>query len=210
MQKSKMITLKHLLIGGDKCIGMKFYADKVIDALIKTLPEPKWSNEFSMAYVKNTKANLDLIFSQFKGVAWVNCSHFFHDKPLMNGNVTPSISHIQNKASSLTKARRCPDEYLQKLQLKKYAQNTVNTYVNCFEVFINHYKDRPLMELNENDIRTYLQELVKLKNQTHTLTRPLTQSNSIMKWYRACLIGFTRLNVRGRSRLCPKCLGNLR
>ncbi|MFT4683376.1 MAG: integrase/recombinase XerD, partial [Yoonia sp.] len=41
MQQSKMITLKHLLIEGDKCIGMKFYADKVIHALIKTLPEPK-------------------------------------------------------------------------------------------------------------------------------------------------------------------------
>jgi len=182
MQKSKMITLKHLLIGGDKCIGMKFYADKVIDALIKTLPEPKWSNEFSMAYVKNTKANLDLIFSQFKGVAWVNCSHFFHDKPLMNGNVTPSISHIQNKATSLTKARRCPDEYLQKLQLKKYAQNTVNTYVNCFEVFINHYKDRPLMELNENDIRTYLQELVKLKKSDSYINQAI---NSIKFYYEA-------------------------
>jgi integrase/recombinase XerD len=180
MQQSKMITLKHLLIEGDKCIGMKFYADKVIHALIKTLPEPKWSNEFSIAYVKNTKANLDLIFRQFKGVAWVNCSHFFQDKPLTNGNASPSISHIQSKAVSAKKTRRCPDEYLQKLQLKKYAQNTVNAYVNCFEVFINFYKDRPLMGLNENDIRAYLEELVKQKKSDSYLNQAI---NSIKFYY---------------------------
>ncbi len=45
------ITLKHLLIENQKQIGLKFYPNKVIQALIKELPNPKWSNEFGMVYI---------------------------------------------------------------------------------------------------------------------------------------------------------------
>jgi site-specific recombinase XerD len=54
-----------------------------------------------------------------------------------------------------------PENYLQKLELKRYANNTVKTYITCFEKFINHYKETELMSLNENDIRMYLQKLVQ-------------------------------------------------
>ncbi len=72
MKPNKHITLKHLLIGNQKMIGLQFYPDKVIQALIKELPNPKWSNEFSMVYINNTKENLDQIFDKFRGVAWVD------------------------------------------------------------------------------------------------------------------------------------------
>ena len=81
MEKStKVITLKHLLINKEKKIGLKFYPDKVIQALVKELPNPKWSEEFGMVYVANNPANLKAIFSKFKGVAWVNCGHFLGKK----------------------------------------------------------------------------------------------------------------------------------
>ena len=180
MAKPKMITLKHLLIDGQKCIGMQHQTDKVINALLNTFPGLKWSDAYNMAYIKNSKPNLDTIFKQFKGVAWINCSYFFRDKPLRNGNEKPKIEHIQQKDLKLGKTRRCPAEYLQKLQLKKYAQNTVNAYVNCFEVFINYYEDRPLMELNENDIRAYLEHLVKLKKSDSYMNQAI---NSIKFYY---------------------------
>ena len=76
--QKKNITLKHLLINGEKKIGLKFYPDKVIQALIKELPTPKWSKEFSMVYLPNTPKITDLIFSKFKGVAWINSGNFFN------------------------------------------------------------------------------------------------------------------------------------
>ncbi|MFT7037162.1 MAG: integrase/recombinase XerD, partial [Cyclobacteriaceae bacterium] len=85
-QPTKNITLKHLLIKEQKQIGILFYPDKVIQALIKGLPSPKWSNEYSMAYILNTKSNLNLVFETFKGVAWINCNYFFKDRPLRNNN----------------------------------------------------------------------------------------------------------------------------
>ena len=180
MAKPKMITLKHLLIDGQKCIGLQYHTDKVINALLSTLPDTKWSTAYNMAYLQNTKSNLDTIFNQFKGVAWINCSYFFRDKPLKSGIEKPKIEHIQKKEVKPERSRRCPAEYLQKLQLKKYAQNTVNAYVNCFEVFINYYEDRPLMELNENDIRAYLEHLIKLKKSDSYINQAI---NSIKFYY---------------------------
>ncbi|GAL64766.1 hypothetical protein [Algibacter lectus] len=74
---NKHITLKHLFIKEKQCIGLQFNADKVIQALIKELPNPKWSKEFNMVYIINNKSNINLVFEKFEGVAWVNCNYFF-------------------------------------------------------------------------------------------------------------------------------------
>ena len=62
MQK---ITLKHLLIRGEKKIGFQFYPNKVLNAMVKSLPEVKWSKEFNMAHIPNEKQNINLILSTF-------------------------------------------------------------------------------------------------------------------------------------------------
>ena len=41
-------------------------SDKVIQALIKGLPNPKWSKTYNMAYIINNKSNLDSIFCLYK------------------------------------------------------------------------------------------------------------------------------------------------
>ena len=51
----KYITLKHLLIDGKKKIGLQYYPSKVINALVKQLPNTKWSEKYSMVYLANTK-----------------------------------------------------------------------------------------------------------------------------------------------------------
>ncbi|WP_296382261.1 hypothetical protein [Winogradskyella sp.] len=49
MEKGRSVTLKHLLIKDKRYIGLQFNTDKVIQALIKELPNVRWSNEFNMA-----------------------------------------------------------------------------------------------------------------------------------------------------------------
>jgi len=159
---TKNITLKHLLINQEKQIGILFYPDKVIQALIKELPMPKWSNTYGMVYIKNNQSNLNAIFKKFRGVAWVNCNYFFKDKPLRHNNEPLNIGWFrQRKLPNNYKA--CPAAYFQKLEIKKYSLNTAKTYITLFEVFLNYYKDKEPLSLNENDIRNYLESLVKNK-----------------------------------------------
>jgi integrase/recombinase XerD len=156
MESSKLykITLKHLMLKGEKKIGMQFYPNKVMNALVRSLPYVKFNKQFNMAYITNTKENLDLIFNVFRGVAWVDGKYFFLNKTLNNNNLAISKKTIQNIPTEI------PAKYLDKLILKKYADNTVKVYCSMFKQYIRYYIDKPIDELTELEIRAYLKHLV--------------------------------------------------
>jgi hypothetical protein len=141
----------------------------------------------------NNKENLDKIFKKFRGVAWVDCRSFFPNKPINKGNEDLSVDYFRKR--ELSKGRkRCPEEYPQKLELRKYAFNTAKTYISLFEDFINSYKERNPKELDENDIRTYLQGLVQSGKSNSYLNQAVNAINhsmrgSITKWSWKCPIG---------------------
>lgn len=180
----KTLTLKHLLINKRPCIGFQFNTDKVIEALVRELPFPKWSNEFNMPYIHNTKSNLNLVFEKFRGVAWVNCNYFFKDKILNHNNEKIDVSWFRRRTMN-DNYRQCPEVYLQKLELKKYANSTVKNYVFCFERFINYYKDIELININENDIRDYLQTLIQEKRSNSYIN----QTINAIKFYYEIVLG---------------------
>ncbi len=160
MQLQKSITLKHLLIDQKKCIGLQFNSSKVIQALIETLPNIAWSKELLMHYLPNNKSNLDLIFKTFYGVAWVNGNYFFSDKIINEDNPKLNLERYRNRKPK-DGFKPCPENYLLKLELKRYSDNTVRNYVSCFESFINYYYNEDPITLNEIDVRKYLQKLIQ-------------------------------------------------
>ena len=178
-QKYRVVTLKHLLINGEKQIGIKFYPSKLIQTVIKGLPNVKWSKKYAMAYLSNNSKNIDLIFSDFKGVAWINADNFFDKRSNSKGDTPVSVNSFRERKLSPS-FRRCPESFLQKLELKHYAFNTSKTYINLFETFINKHKDIPLNEIDENQIRLYLQTLV-LQNKSNSYINQMI--NSIKFYY---------------------------
>jgi len=159
MNSAKSITLYHLMIKNQKMIGIKFSPDKLIQNLIKGLPDPKWSTQYNMAYICNTKDNLGILFHTFKGVVWINYNRFFSNRPVNTSNKTVDVQWFRDRIT-VPEYRLCPEEYLIKLELKRYANSTIKTYVTYFEMFINYYKDRALKTLDESDIRAFLQFLI--------------------------------------------------
>ncbi len=160
MEQRKSITLKHLLINQNKCIGLQFSTSKVIQVLVESLPNITWSEEFVMFYLPNNKSNLDLIFKTFYGIAWVNGNYFFSDKIINADNPILNLERYRNRKPK-DNFKPCPEEYLLKLELKRYSDNTVRNYVSSFESFINYYYDSDPINLNEIDVRTYLQKLIQ-------------------------------------------------
>ena len=155
----RVVTLKHLLIDGKKQIGLQFHPDKLIQTIIKGLPGIKWSHKFGMAFLPNTKENLNTIFDEFNGLVWVNTSNFFDGKTKAKGAEAISVDYYRKRKLS-EGYRACPEEFYQKLELKLYAINTAKSYIGKFETFINHFKDIPLVEIGELEIKSYLQQLV--------------------------------------------------
>jgi integrase/recombinase XerD len=168
--KPKQVTLKHLLIDEKRYIGLQFYSDKVIEALVKQLPDPKWSKDYNMAYISNKKGNLEKIFQLFKGVAWVNLNSFSQGYRRTGDNPLLEINHYRKRNLPLN-YRPCPEEYLKKLETKQYAFNTAKAYICHFERFINHFNEKKILEIQENDILIYMnseilifQKVIKIKH----------------------------------------------
>jgi len=148
------------LIEGNKGIGLQFPTDRVIGALVDKLPDLGWSETFGMHFIPNNKGNLSLIFEMFRGEAWINGNYFFAERSLNQDNSDIDVQWIRKRKLE-DGYRPCPEEYLLKLELKRYSNNTVRAYVNCFEAFINHYGNFDPMDINENEIRSYLQKLIQ-------------------------------------------------
>lgn len=153
-------------------------SDKVMQALVSNLPEVRWSEEYSMNYILNTPANLNLIFRTFNGVAWINCNYFYPKASF--GRQREPIDIQQFHSRPIIEGKKfCPESYLKKLELKCYSHNTVKTYVSCFEAFLNFYSERELDTLNEHDIRNYLQKLIR-ENCSHSY---INQAINSIKFY---------------------------
>ena len=69
-QRNKCMTLKHLLIGAKKQIGLQYYKDKVLDALVDQLENVRWSQDFNMQYLSNNNKNIKHIYALFKGILY--------------------------------------------------------------------------------------------------------------------------------------------
>lgn len=160
MSKRRCVTLKNMMIDERKQIGLQFQSDKVLNALINAHSDFKWSDEFNMYYILNTKSNLGKIYVLFKGVAWLNMRYFLANKPLHKRENKISLNKYRSR--KITPGyRRCPESYLQKLEIQKYAHNTAILYVASFERFINFFPTTPISEIAESEIQLYIQTLVQ-------------------------------------------------
>ncbi|MDG1278341.1 MAG: tyrosine-type recombinase/integrase [Algoriphagus sp.] len=61
---------------------------------------------------------------------------------------------------SFSNYKKCPAEYVNKLEERRYSQNTIRSYIPLFEEFINHFPDSELDSLGEKEIMDFSRYLV--------------------------------------------------
>jgi site-specific recombinase XerD len=183
MKHSQHITLKHLLIDDKKFIGLKFYTNHALEILVKSLKNISWSKEFNLFYVPNNRTQLDEIYAIFRGVAWIDSKYFFQNTRSKQLDEKFDVEWYRRR-KKLSHKRYCPDSYIKKLELKKYSNNTVRSYVTHFEMFINNFESIELDRLNENDIRDYIQQLIQEKRSNSYINLAI---NSIKFYYEIVL-----------------------
>jgi integrase/recombinase XerD len=174
------ITLKHLLINEKKHIGLQFYPNKTIEKIIEANKFCQWNDTFNMYCTPNTSENFTLIFTLFRGIAWINGTHFFEGKKIKKNNDPINLNDYRKNA--LNKTYKVPEKFLAKLEYKRYSLNTARTYISCFEKFLQHFKTNDLFSINENDIQNYLNSLAQKGVSTSHLNQMV---NSIKFYYEA-------------------------
>ena len=153
------ITLKHLLIDEKKYIGLQFFPNKTIESIIKNNHFCDWNEQYNMYCTPNTPENFSLIFNLFKGIAWINGTHFFEGKKIKKDNEPINLDSYRKDTHY--KKFKVPENYLSKLEYKRYSLNTARTYISCFEKFQHYFNTDNLLNINENDIQEYLNLLAR-------------------------------------------------
>lgn len=159
--KIPIITLRNLLIEEQRQIGLQFYPSQVIETLVASLDGPKWSEQYQMRYIRNTPENLKLLFELFRGVAWINGRYFFRNKPIRTGGEDEDYTSLKGARTVEDGPGCCPAEYIALLETRRYSLNTARNYVHHFSRFVRHLGERKLTDVNENDIRQYIHQIVK-------------------------------------------------
>lgn len=148
------------MINSEPRIGLQYHPNKIIQALVDNLPGRDWSEEHRMSHIPNNQENLTNLFKSFRGVAWLEGKYFFRNRPIRANAEWVDMASLK-KQTAKPHTKPCPAGYIELLETKRYSLNTAKTYVKQFTNFINHFPDKALAELDELDIRTYSNYLVK-------------------------------------------------
>lgn len=86
------------------------------------------------------------------------------------------------KASPLSflKYKKCPAEYVNKLEERRYSQSTIRSYVPLFEEFINYFHESEINSLGEKEIMEFSRFLV---NERKVSSSHQNQAINAIKFY---------------------------
>lgn len=144
VSKSNITKIKIEVVDYKKIL-LRFPFSKEHIAKMKTIPYYFWNKEQKQWHFPYSQNILDVIQHYFKAFEYSIECKYLNTK----GIDKKELKNYKNE-------RKCPPEYLEKLKLKRYSENTIRTYTGSFTDFINYYKDKELQEINEADIKAYL------------------------------------------------------
>jgi site-specific recombinase XerD len=159
MSKLPVITLRNLLIEREKCIGLQFDPSTAIHTLVQSLGEVRWSEAYGMHYVPKSDDALSKLFELFRGVAWVNCRYFLRNSPVRKGAEEVDLTYLRDRPATEA-LPSVPPEYIRLLEIKRYSTDTARSYTRQFSAFMAYFSGKDLADINEDDIRNYLQHIV--------------------------------------------------
>lgn len=151
--ESRKIEKNDLLIIRTKAGRLKLYFgfNKELTYVIKKMPYCNWHAQNKCWSIPYTEKFL----TEIKRIAGIQKLRVIYEEEFITGSKKSRISSLD-----VANYRKCPDEYLLKLQELRYSDNTLKTYKVSFEEFINYYPGTELSNIDEKMIIDFLRFLV--------------------------------------------------
>ena len=153
--------------------------NKALTDVIKKFPYVSWNVRdkwWSLPYSER-------IVNDIKETALAQGLQFFYEEeksPMRKSRINPY---------DIPNYKICPAEYIQKLQELRYSEQTVRTYKNMFEEFINFYHKFSVDRIDESMITAFLRYLVM---ERCVSTSYQNQSINAIKFYYERVLGGQR------------------
>lgn len=122
-----------------------------ISKAIKKMPYHAWDDKNKWWTIPFSEKLLE----EIRSIALSKNLTIVYEEELKDTNKVARIT-----AFDIPNYRKCPDEYLLKLQELRYSEQTLKTYKNAFEEFINYYHKFDINTIDEPKIIAYLRYLV--------------------------------------------------
>ena len=122
----------------------KLYED--LAALMKTIDGARWSPTLRAWYLPKEQFDLHRFFETFRGKAWVDYRELKNankGQPITTAVATKAHYNLKTFKSKLTAEVKSQIlSFKAWMEQKRYAPNTINTYIHQLEIFFGYYADR--------------------------------------------------------------------
>lgn len=150
MKKLPTIILEQKVHRKTLQLLIKFDFNHSLINSIRKIEGAKWSSTLKTWYVKDTKANLNLIHEIFADFATIDARKL-SKKTLFKRNLTESQKKLLNSFYVFLKGKR-------------YSTSTIQTYTFFIADFVNFYTNKPLEEINNRDVELFIEKVFLERN----------------------------------------------
>jgi integrase/recombinase XerD len=146
---------------GNVHIGLKIeYNRPLIEALKKLFPEIRWCQQKCLWHLPYRANFIAELFQHFKGNYWIDYKAYYEQM----GKAKPKATRPSEDLPELDEYRvKLIEQYRKYLSSKRYAESTIKTYSEALRVFFRFYHDKPIDEIDNNDLIHFNNEYI-LKN----------------------------------------------
>lgn len=163
----------------EKRIKLNFPFSKHHIAKIKTLPLSYWNNEekhWTLPFTPTIQKEIENYFRSFGFT--IKCRHI------------ESKTKENKEKKNYINDRPFPKEYIDRMVLKKYSENTKRTYITAFGDFINYYKTIPLDQITHDQFKAYLLYMVEKRKISASFQNQVINA---IKFYYEKILGWDKI-----------------
>ena len=192
------VRLEHLVHDAKRCIGIAFpYDPKLIAAAKKA--GARWSATHKRWYTTNTPDDLKNIFAAFKGVVWVDMNGLRKGPEQGVAKASRSADRTTPATVQLNPAQAgALDAMRRKLEVARYSNSTINTYLSATKNLFLHYPDKGPNEIRTADIEAYQHHLASARKVSNSYLNQVV--NAVRYYYKDVLGDEKRVTFIQRPR----------
>lgn len=157
------IRLSYAMHRQQAVVRIDFAYNSELAALVKTIAGTVWSQTMNAWYIDKKQFQLNMFFEVFRGKAWVDYKALKGNSPVDPAPSTPQKNSYNLK---LIKSQLSPEvaAEIQSFGLwmkqKRYAANTINTYIHQLEIFFGFYANQKPETISNDDITRFNTEFI--------------------------------------------------
>lgn len=145
-------------------ITFSYDYDGELVAIMKGMKQMRWSRTMKKWYVEEKDFDLHSFFEKFKGKAYLDYSALKQEnriKPWPHPAPVKEKYNLSTIKSQLSPTVREQFQSFKKwMEQKRYAENSIKTYIHQLEIFFGFYQDRDPQSITEGDITRFNSEFI--------------------------------------------------